>query len=88
MIQNSSIDDSIKDILTPNIHSLKVRDAEIIQIKHEFTYLTKKEVEIEQYSSKDCINFRNLPLLSGRSIMEDVVTFISKQLVYRSDQKT
>ena len=29
---------------------------------------------------KKSIIFRNLPLLSGRSIMEDVVTIINKQL--------
>ena len=33
-----------------------------------------------QYSSKDCIIFRNLPLLPGRSITEDMVTYIKTQL--------
>ena len=80
MAQNSAIDESIKDILTTIKANLKVKEAEIIQLKNEVTYLTEKVHEIEQYSSKDSINFRKLLLLSGRSNMDDVVTFINKQL--------
>ena len=75
MLKESAIDESIKSILIPIIESLKVKDAEIIELKNEVTYLIKKVNEMEQYSI-----FRNLPLLSGRSITEDVVTFINKQL--------
>ena len=88
MVQNSAIDESIKDILTPIIESLKVKIADIIQLKNKVTYQTKKVSEIQQYSSKDSIIFRNLPLISGRSIMEDVLTFINKQLGVQMDQKT
>ena len=66
MLKESAIDESIKSILFPIIESLKVKDAEIIELKNEVTYLTKKVNEMEQCSSKDYIIFRNLPLSSGR----------------------
>ena len=77
LVHNSQIDESINDILSPKIENLKVEDVKTIQLKNEITYLTKNVNESEQYLSKDCILFRKLPLLSGRSIIEDVVTFIN-----------
>ena len=71
---------NIENILNPSMESLKVRDAATIELENEVTYLTKQVSEIEQFSSTFCVIVRNLPLLSGRSILEDVVTFINKQL--------
>ena len=42
MLKESAIDESIKSILIPIIESLKVKDAEIIELKNEVTYLIKK----------------------------------------------
>ena len=42
MLEESAIDESIKNILIPIIKSLKVKDAEIIEPKNEVTFPTKK----------------------------------------------
>ena len=42
MLQNVAIDESIKHIFTPIIEKLKVKGAEIMQLKNEVTYYTKK----------------------------------------------
>ena len=55
---------------------LESQQDEITEIRSEVHFPKNKLNDVERYQSKDCIIFRNLPLLSNRNVTEDVVHFV------------
>ena len=60
--------------------NLKTKDAQLIRLQNEIEYLREKVNDVERYTSKDTIIFRNLPLLSNKDVTTDVIEFIRNVL--------
>ena len=59
---------------------LNDKNTQIEYLQSEVQYLKQKVNEIERYQSKDCIIFRNLPLVSNTNVTDDVIYFINNAL--------
>ena len=77
---SSNVDPEVKEFLSTICENLKTKDAQLIRLQNEIEYLSEKVNDVERYTSKDTIIFRNLPFLSEKDVTTDVIGFIRKVL--------
>ena len=77
---SSNFDPELKEFFSMICENLKTKDAQLIQLQNEIEYLREKVNDVERYTSKDTIFFRNLPLLSNKDDITDVIEFIRNVL--------
>ena len=76
---------TLKTFLISMGKRLESQQDEITELRSEVQFLKNKLNDVERYQSKDCIIFRNLPLLSNRNVTEDVVHFVKTALGVQMD---
>ena len=80
LLQNGQIDEKLYQFLIQLDKRLSMKDEQIAELKNEVALLKNKVNSLEQYSSKDCIILKNLPLVSGKDITTDVIYFLQRVL--------
>ena len=77
---DDSISPAVKDLFRKVCVYLEKKNDQIIDSQNEVHYLKQKTNEIERYQSKDCIIFKNLPLVSNKRVTDDVSYFVNRVL--------
>lgn len=77
-LKSLKIDADLKDYLNNLTTIIHQQSDYITDLQNEVQYLRKKVNDVERYTSKDTIIFRNLPLLSNKNVTTDVIEFLRR----------
>ena len=77
---DDGISPAVKDLFRKICVDFEKKKDQIIDLQNEVQYLKQKTNEIERHQSKDCIIFRNLPLVSNKTVTDDVIYFVNRVL--------
>ena len=88
ILQNGQIDEKFHQFLIQLDRRLSMKDEQIAELKSEVALLKNKVKSLEQYSSKDCIIYKNLPLVSGKDVTTDVIYFLQRVLGIKVEKRT
>ena len=77
---SNDIEPSLKSILQDLLSHVETQRGTIANMKTELIFLKKKVIDLEPYSSKDCIIINNLPLRHGSDYVEDVIAFFREAI--------
>ena len=78
LLSNDMVDSDVKNVLQPLMTENKQKDMKIANLEGQMRQMEIKINTIERYQSKDCLIFRNLPVGSYGSIINDTVEFINQ----------
>ena len=68
------------------VNLLEQKNEEVITLKNQVQNLEERVLEMEKYSSKDCLIIDNMPLGHGKVTLEEQVrAFLKQYLNYQSN---
>ena len=76
ILGSQHLEDNVKQVLAQLVRDNDVKTQQIAKLESDVRHLNIKVNELERYQSKDCLIFRNLPIGSNGSILEDTLAFI------------
>ena len=76
----------IRGLLELFVNLLEQKNEEVITLKNQVQNLEERVLEMEKYSSKDCLIIDNMPLGHGKVTLEEqVCAFLKQYLNYQSN---
>ena len=86
LLQNGQIHEKLYQFVIQLDKRISMKDEQIVELKNEVVLLKNKVNSLEQYSSEDCIIFRNLQLVSGKDVTTDVIHFLQRVLGFKVEK--